>query len=63
MFVVVGATGNTGSAVVETLLNRKQPVRIVVRSPEKAVSWSAKGAEVAVASLEDVFFQLTERAS
>ncbi|MDP3597265.1 MAG: NmrA family NAD(P)-binding protein, partial [Nitrospirota bacterium] len=31
MFVVVGATGNTGSAVVETLLNRKQPVRIVVR--------------------------------
>lgn len=54
MFVVVGATGNTGSAVVETLLNRKQPVRIVVRSPEKAVSWSAKGAEVAVASLEDV---------
>jgi uncharacterized protein YbjT (DUF2867 family) len=54
MFVVVGATGNTGSAVVETLLKRKQPVRIMVRSPEKAVSWSAKGAEVAVASLEDV---------
>ena len=54
MFVVVGATGNTGSAVVETLLNRKQPVRIVVRSAEKAASWNAKGAEVAVASLEDV---------
>jgi uncharacterized protein YbjT (DUF2867 family) len=54
MFVVVGATGNTGSAVVETLLNRKQPVRIVVRSAEKAASWKAKGAEVAVASLEDV---------
>ena len=54
MFVVVGATGNTGSAVVETLLNRKQPVRIVVRSADKATSWKAKGAEVAVASLEDV---------
>ena len=54
MFVVVGATGNTGSAVVETLLNRKQPVRIVVRSADKAASWKAKGAEVAVASLEDV---------
>ena len=54
MFVVVGATGNTGSAVAETLLNLKQPVRIVVRSADKATSWKAKGAEVAVASLEDV---------
>jgi uncharacterized protein YbjT (DUF2867 family) len=54
MFVVVGVTGNTGSAVVETLLNRKQPVRIIVRSADKATSWKAKGAEVAVASLEDV---------
>jgi uncharacterized protein YbjT (DUF2867 family) len=54
MFVVVGATGNTGSAVVETLLNRKQPVRIIVRSADKGSAWKAKGAEIAVASLEDV---------
>jgi uncharacterized protein YbjT (DUF2867 family) len=54
MFVVVGATGNTGSAVVETLLNKKQSVRIVVRSADKGVAWKAKGAEVAVASLDDV---------
>lgn len=54
MFVVVGATGNTGSVVAETLLNRKQSVRIVVRSADKGVAWKAKGAEVAVASLEDV---------
>jgi uncharacterized protein YbjT (DUF2867 family) len=54
MFVVVGATGNTGSVVVETLLGRKQPVRIVVRSADKGAAWKAKGAEVAVASLEDV---------
>ena len=54
MFVVVGATGNTGSAVVETLLNRKQPVRIIVRSADKGSSLKAKGAEVAVASLDDV---------
>ncbi|MBX3328552.1 MAG: NmrA family NAD(P)-binding protein [Nitrospira sp.] len=54
MFVVVGATGNTGSAVVETLLNKKQPVRIVVRSADKGVAWKAKGADVAVASLDDV---------
>ncbi|MBA5866833.1 MAG: NAD(P)H-binding protein [Nitrospira sp. CR1.3] len=54
MFVVVGATGNTGSAVAETLLDRKQPVRIVVRSTDKGIAWKAKGAEIAVASLDDV---------
>ncbi|QPD05561.1 MAG: NAD-dependent dehydratase [Candidatus Nitrospira kreftii] len=54
MFVVVGATGNTGSAVVKTLLGKKQPVRIVVRSTEKGSTWEAKGAEVVVASLDDV---------
>lgn len=54
MFVVLGATGHTGSAVVETLLSRKQPVRVIVRSPEKGAGWKAKGAEVAVASLDDV---------
>ena len=54
MFVVVGATGNTGSAVADTLLSRKQPVRIVVRSADKGAAWIAKGAEIAVASLDDV---------
>jgi uncharacterized protein YbjT (DUF2867 family) len=54
MFVVVGATGNTGSAVAETLLGRKHPVRIVVRSADKGAAWKAKGAEIAVASLDDV---------
>jgi len=54
MFVVVGATGNTGSGVAETLLSRKQPVRIVVRTAEKGAAWKAKGAKIAVASLDDV---------
>jgi uncharacterized protein YbjT (DUF2867 family) len=54
MFVVLGATGNTGSAVVETLLAHKQPVKVVVRSADKGANWKAKGAEVAVASLDDV---------
>lgn len=54
MFVVLGATGNTGSTVADTLLHRKQPVRVVVRSADKGAAWKAKGAEVAVASLEDV---------
>lgn len=54
MFVVVGATGNTGSVVVETLLKRKQPVRVVVRSADKGAQWKATGAEVVVATLDDV---------
>ena len=54
MYVVVGATGNTGSAVADTLLSLKQPVRIVVRSADKVAAWKAKGAEIAVASLDDV---------
>lgn len=54
MFVVLGVTGNTGSVVVETLLSKKQPVRVLVRSAEKGAGWKAKGAEVAVASLDDV---------
>jgi uncharacterized protein YbjT (DUF2867 family) len=36
------------------LLSRKQPVRVVVRSADKGVAWKAKGAEIAVASLDDV---------
>lgn len=54
MFVVLGATGHTGSAVAETLLGKKQLVRVVVRSADKGAAWKAKGAEVAVASLDDV---------
>jgi len=54
MYVVLGATGHTGSAVVEALLGQKRPVRIVVRSAEKGAAWKTKGAEVAVASLDDV---------
>jgi uncharacterized protein YbjT (DUF2867 family) len=54
MFVVVGATGNTGASVVETLLGKQQAVKVVVRSAEKGAGWKAKGAEVAVASLDDI---------
>lgn len=54
MFVVLGVTGQTGKVVAETLLDRKQPVRVVVRSAEQGAVWRTKGAEVAVASLDDV---------
>jgi uncharacterized protein YbjT (DUF2867 family) len=54
MLVVLGATGNTGSVVADTLLKHRRPVKVVVRSAEKGAAWKARGAEVAVASLEDV---------
>ncbi len=54
MFVILGVTGQTGKVVAETLLARKQPVRVVVRSAEQGAVWRTKGAEVAVASLDDV---------
>lgn len=53
MLVVLGATGHTGSVVAERVLERKQPLRIVVRSAERGTSWAARGVEVAVASLDD----------
>ncbi len=53
MYVIAGVTGNTGSVVANTLLAAKQPVRVIVRDAAKGEPWKAKGAEVAVASLDD----------
>lgn len=53
MFVISGATGNTGSVVAQTLIDQGQPVRVIVRSEEKGAQWKAKGAEVAVAEIMD----------
>jgi uncharacterized protein YbjT (DUF2867 family) len=53
MYVILGATGRTGSVVAETLLAQNQPVRVVARSAEKAAAWKSRGAEVAVAGIED----------
>ena len=36
MFVITGATGNTGSVAVETLLSQGKKVRAVVRDAAKA---------------------------
>ncbi len=53
MFVVAGVTGNTGRVAAEALLAHQQPVRVIVRHEEKAGAWRAKGAEVALTSLDD----------
>lgn len=53
MYVIAGVSGNTGSVAANTLLADKQPVRVIVRDAAKGEPWKAKGAEVAVAALED----------
>jgi len=53
MFAVAGVTGHTGSAAARHLLEKAQPVRVIVRRKEQGDAWATRGAEVAVASLED----------
>ncbi|MEH2242932.1 NmrA family NAD(P)-binding protein [Nostoc sp.] len=53
MYVVFGASGQTGSAVADALLKKQLPMRVVLRSGKTADAWRAKGAEVAFAELTD----------
>jgi uncharacterized protein YbjT (DUF2867 family) len=53
MIAVAGVSGHTGRAVAETLLNKRVPIRVIVRDEKKGVEWKARGADVAVASLDD----------
>jgi uncharacterized protein YbjT (DUF2867 family) len=53
MFVVLGASGNTGKVVAETLLRQKQEVRVVLHDTAKGKAWDEAGAEVAVADVDD----------
>lgn len=53
MYVIAGVSGNTGSVAATTLLAAGQPVRVLVRDAAKGEPWKARGAEVAVAALED----------
>src|SRR5262249_8005281 len=53
MFVIAGASGHTGSVVASTLIAAGKPVRVIVRDEKKGQPWKDKGAEVAVARLDD----------
>jgi len=53
MYVVMGATGHVGSATAAALLRQGQPVTIVTRHADAGADWRARGAEVAVADLDD----------
>lgn len=53
MHVIAGVSGQTGRAAAESLLERGRRIRVLVRDEEKGEAWRARGAEVAVASLDD----------
>lgn len=56
MYVIVGATGNTGSVVAEKLLGQGEKVRAVGRNKEKSAALQAKGAEIASGEVTDAEF-------
>jgi uncharacterized protein YbjT (DUF2867 family) len=53
MKAIAGVTGNTGSVVADTLLAQGHPIRVIVRDAARGEPWRARGAEVAIADLED----------
>ena len=53
MYVITGATGNTGSGIAEALLARGEKVRVVGRTAEKLERFVQKGAEALSADLGD----------
>ena len=53
MYVIMGATGNTGSVVVEKLLARGAKVRVIGRDAKRLDRFTQKGAEAFVADATD----------
>lgn len=53
MYVVGGVTGHTGSLIAQTLLERGEPVRAIVRNREQIYQWKERGAEVVLADFND----------
>ncbi len=54
MYVITGATGNTGKVIASTLLEAGKQVRIVARDAKKAKELTDKGAELFKGSTDDV---------
>ena len=53
MYVVLGATGNTGSVVASKLLEKGKKVRVVGRDARKLAAFESRGAEAIVADAVD----------
>ena len=53
MYVVTGASGNTGSTLAYALLDAGQQVRVIARNPDHLRPFAARGAETVSADLTD----------
>jgi uncharacterized protein YbjT (DUF2867 family) len=53
MFAITAITGNVGSVVARTLLDAGKSIRAMVRDRAKGAVWAERGAEVAVADIND----------
>jgi uncharacterized protein YbjT (DUF2867 family) len=53
MYAIMGITGRVGGAIAENLLAQGEKIRAIVRNPEKAARWRDRGAEIAVAEVDD----------
>jgi uncharacterized protein YbjT (DUF2867 family) len=53
MYVVAGVSGRVGAATAAGLLDRGKQVRVLVRDEAKGRRWAARGAEVAIGSLDN----------
>ena len=53
-YVVTGATGQVGSATADYLVSKSVPVRVVIRSENKAPAFRSRNIDVAIADLIDV---------
>jgi len=54
MYVVLGASGRAGGETARALIEDGAEVRVVVRKAEQATPWRARGADVVIASIDDV---------
>jgi uncharacterized protein YbjT (DUF2867 family) len=53
VYVITGATGNTGSVIAERLLGEGEKVRVVGRDPKRLERFTQKGAEAFIAEATD----------
>lgn len=60
MYLITGATGNTGARIAKNLLAAGLPVKVIARNPGKVAELEQAGAEVALGDLGDEAF-LTEQ--
>src|SRR5580698_4860346 len=53
MYAITGISGRVGGAIAENLLAQGEQIRAIVRNAEKAARWRERGAEIAVADVDD----------